>query len=205
MSEDYLAQQPIATWNSARGVWETSQVNLLCGHSALWQEVWPTSGIAVNGQLFELQMPEHLTADLGFSLLPTPMSRDYKGDATPHERNGEVQTDTVERAILHSQEVTQGSWGKFAPAIRRWEEVLGRPAPLPTKPDRKDGGPRLSSKFTEWMMGLPRGWITEVGLSRKSELFICGNGVVPQQATLALRVLLEGINLKSGPEEIHNP
>lgn len=153
------------------------------------------------------------------------MARDYKGDTIPHERNGVVQTDSVERAIFHSGEVllpttrtsmangpTQKeiaagnpksrievevelggtNWGKFEPAIRRWEEVLGRPAPAPTKPDGKDGAHRLSSAFTEFMMGLEPGWITDCGLTRNEELKACGNGVVPQQAELALRILLEG-------------
>ena len=87
------------------------------------------------------------------------------------------------------------NWGKFESAIRRWEQTLGRPAPSPTKPDGKEGNHRLSSAFTEWMMGLPSGWITEVGLSRNDELKACGNGVVPQQAELALRGLLKGVNL----------
>ena len=90
------------------------------------------------------------------------------------------------------------NWGKFEPAIRRWEETLGRPAPAPTKPDGKDGAHRLSSAFTEWMMGVPEGWITGVGLTRNEELKACGNGVVPQQAELALRVLLEGISIPRG-------
>jgi hypothetical protein len=42
------------------------------------------------------------------------------------------------------------------------------------------------------MMGVPEGWITDVGLSRNEELKACGNGVVPQQAELALRILLTG-------------
>jgi DNA (cytosine-5)-methyltransferase 1 len=43
------------------------------------------------------------------------------------------------------------------------------------------------------MMGLPQGWITaaDIGLSRKDQLKACGNGVVPQQAELALRVLID--------------
>jgi hypothetical protein len=81
-------------------------------------------------------------------------------------------------------------WGKFAPAIERWEKVLGRPAPAPTKPDGKDGAHRLSSLFTEWLMGLPENWVTGAGLKRAEELKACGNGVVPQQAALALRVIL---------------
>jgi hypothetical protein len=86
---------------------------------------------------------------------------------------------------------TTTDWGKFEPAIRRWETMLGRPAPEPTKPDGKDNNHRLSSKFTEWMMGLPDGWITGHDLKRNDELKLAGNGVVPQQAELALRLLLE--------------
>jgi DNA (cytosine-5)-methyltransferase 1 len=88
------------------------------------------------------------------------------------------------------------TWGKFEPAIRRWENVLGRPAPAPTKPDGRDDAHRLSSEFTEWMMGLPAGWVTGCGLTRNEELKACGNGVVPQQAELALRILLEGISFE---------
>jgi DNA (cytosine-5)-methyltransferase 1 len=41
-------------------------------------------------------------------------------------------------------------------------------------------------------MGLPEGWITDIpGLTRKQQLQIIGNGCVPQQAALALRLLLE--------------
>ncbi|WP_257135473.1 hypothetical protein [Streptomyces sp. b94] len=40
-------------------------------------------------------------------------------------------------------------------------------------------------------MGLPAGWVTGVpGLSRTAQLKALGNGVVPQQATAALRLLL---------------
>ena len=85
--------------------------------------------------------------------------------------------------------VVRPNFDRFEPAIRRWEAVTENPAPAPTKPDGKDGAQRLSSEFTEWMMGLQPGWITDVGLSRKDELKACGNGVVPQQAMLALTIL----------------
>ena len=102
---------------------------------------------------------------LRMEMMPTPAARDHKDGTQDHTRNGVVQTDTVARAIFNSGEVTEISWGKFEPAIRRWEEVIHRPAPVPTKPDGKDNSHRLSSKFTEWMMGVPDGWITDVGLS----------------------------------------
>jgi len=90
------------------------------------------------------------------------------------------------------------NWGKFEPAIRRWEE-LTRPAPAPTKPDGKDNAHRLSAEFTEWMMGLPEGWVTgeDIGLKRNDALKACGNGVVPQQAEMALRILLQNISFES--------
>lgn len=167
------------------------------------------------------------------------MARDYKGDTAPHERDGVIQVDSVERAIFHSGEVLlpttrvsmgngptqkeiangnpksrietevmlgETAWGKFEPAIRRWESVLGRPAPAPTKPDGKDGAHRLSPEFTEWMMGIELGWVTEpvIGLTRNEMLKACGNGVVPQQAELALRMLLTGIavNDESDSEDL---
>lgn len=49
----------------------------------------------------------------------------------------------------------------------------------------------MSPRFVEWMMGLPEGWVTDVpGLSRNAQLKALGNGVVPQQGALALRMLL---------------
>ncbi len=81
------------------------------------------------------------------------------------------------------------NWRQYTPAIRRWEHILGRPAPRPTEPGRT--GQRLSPRFAEWMMGLPEGWVTGVpGLSRNAQLKALGNGVVPQQAAAALRLLL---------------
>ena len=171
--------------------------------------------------------------NVAVDLMPTPTTRDHKDGTAEHERDGIVQTDTVARAVFNSGEVllpttrtsmangptqkeldagnpksrleTVANWGKFEPAIRRWEETLGRPAPEPTKPDGKDGNHRLSSAFTEWMMGLPGGWITDVGLSRNDELKACGNGVVPQQAELALRALLEGVAIPSGGGQVNLP
>jgi DNA (cytosine-5)-methyltransferase 1 len=49
------------------------------------------------------------------------------------------------------------------------------------------------------MMGWPAGWVTDVpGISRNDQLKICGNGVVPQQAAHALRLLLaaESVDLR---------
>lgn len=90
------------------------------------------------------------------------------------------------------------TWGDYAPAVERWERVLGRPAPDPTTVGTK-GRPVLAPRFVEWMMGLPAGWVTDVpNISRTQQLKILGNGVVPQQATHALHLLT------SSPEEVPN-
>lgn len=81
-------------------------------------------------------------------------------------------------------------WGPYAAAVHRWEPIAGRRAPAPTElTDR--GKHRLSPRFTEWMMGLPVGWITDTpGITRNQALKMCGNGVVPQQAVAALHHML---------------
>ena len=125
----------------------------------------------------------------GEVLLPTTRTSMANGPTQKEIAQGNPKT-RIETEVM----LGDVNWGRFEPAIRRWEETLGRPAPAPTKPDGKDGAHRLSSAFTEWMMGLPEGWITDVGLTRNEELKACGNGVVPQQAELALRHLLEGMS-----------
>ena len=56
-------------------------------------------------------------------------------------------------------------------------------------------------------MGLPEGWVTspDIGLTRNEALKACGNGVVPQQAVLALRSLLEGVPVQAGGGQVNLP
>ena len=128
-------------------------------------------------------------------MLGTPVASE--GLKAPAQQNSETKSKTGQVWLSNQAKDMEFSWGKFEPAIRRWEKVINRSAPAPTKPDGKDGAHRLSSEFTEWMMGLPQGWITGVGLKRNDELKACGNGVVPQQAVLALSMLLEGVVIGS--------
>ena len=48
---------------------------------------------------------------------------------------------------------------------------------------------KLNPIFVEYMMGLPEGWVTDLGLSRAQQFKLLGNGVVPQQAYEAIRRL----------------
>jgi DNA (cytosine-5)-methyltransferase 1 len=79
---------------------------------------------------------------------------------------------------------SEDTWGTYAQAINRWERTVGRAAPQAWV-DKF-----INPLFVEWMMGLPEGWVTGHGLTRSEELKMLGNGVVPQQASMALGYLL---------------
>jgi len=99
---------------------------------------------------------------------------------------GRDESQTRQQQRARAEPVDRSSaFGVYGEAVARWERILGRPAPAPT-----DDG-KLSSRFVEWMMGLPDGWVTGVDLSHSQELKILGNGVVPHQAAAAYGWLLE--------------
>lgn len=77
-------------------------------------------------------------------------------------------------------------WREDAELINRWAAIVGRPPPHPL--ERGD----VSRRFVEWMMGLPAGWVTDTPTLVSAQRRLLGNGVVPQQATLALDILTEG-------------
>jgi DNA (cytosine-5)-methyltransferase 1 len=122
---------------------------------------------------------------IDYVLLCTPSASDGAGGKT--SRSG----GRINEPLLGGQAREMATaWGKYAPAIARWE-ALTRPAPPPTEPN-KNGNPRLAAAFSEWLMGWPDGWVTnpDIGISRSDQLRIVGNGVCPQQASAALRYLL---------------
>jgi hypothetical protein len=123
-------------------------------------------------------------------LLPTPQARDHHGAQLPEQRRaGGHQVNLNDTAIGLAKNWERDSWGQYGQAIRRWEQVTGRPAPFPAEPGR-NGQPRLSPAFAEWIMQLPEGWVTGVrGLPYSAMIRVIGNGVVPAQATAALRRL----------------
>ena len=115
-------------------------------------------------------------------MLPTPSVADATGG---HARRGGDRS----AEFLLPGAVRPENFGPYAAAVQRWEAVTGTTAPSPTEPG-KNGNLRLSAAFAEWMMGLPAGWITDVpDVSRREAVTMCGNGVVPQQAALALSTL----------------
>jgi hypothetical protein len=120
------------------------------------------------------------------TLLRTPTAAEVEGGpVSPEVAKAKGQTLRLTGQVLALTE-----WGEFEPAIQRWEAVTGNHAPEPTLADGRKGQHRLNARFTEWMMGLAPGWITGHGLRRNDEIKMAGNGVVPQQAILALSLLL---------------
>ena len=104
----------------------------------------------------------------------------------------------VARTGERPQPATRGSsvgeiaWGRYEAAIRRWEALTGRQAPYPVERGTR-GQPRLAAAFSEWLMGLPKGFVTDLGLPYSALHRALGNGVVPQQAVVALWQLVETV------------
>ena len=134
-----------------------------------------------------------------FPHLPTPNTMDHlparEGEAREKQlRRGDINGSrrtsmgNLREDVIHPGD--GGIYGRYEPVVRRWETVTGTIAPPPTELNT-NGKPRLNVEFAEWMMGLPKGWITGVpGLSRANQLKAIGNGVVPQQAAAALESML---------------
>lgn len=260
MLEDYSPPQLIATWNSARGVWEKPIMNILCGHLAPFSEILPTSGLMLGGKLFPRVTPERHTDGNEYLLLRTPLASEAAGGTrsnhslengghqlmlrdqvklfpTPNtmdmlpvrtgdalervRKRGDITREKLStisnlresviydllptpqvddskntgqnkkrRPTLASAVYGEIDWGRFDSPIKKWEIITNRSAPPPTEPNGRDGQYRLSPLFIEWMMGLPAGWITDTDIPRNAKIKAAGNGVVPQQAALAIRKLL---------------
>jgi DNA (cytosine-5)-methyltransferase 1 len=119
------------------------------------------------------------------ALLNTPSAADGAGGHLNRggDRGGEL--------LLKGQLMQAGraaDYGPYAAAVERWEQATGREAPPPTI--QRGERHRLNPAFVEWMMGLPEGWVTGIdGMPATAQLKMLGNGVVPQQALLALQLL----------------
>lgn len=129
-------------------------------------------------------------------LLPTPKAT-YPGGTAERYRERLKEHDGREGgfvALNHLVETANANlWDRYGEAISRHEHMVGRHAPDPVfENPRSKSGVSLAPEFVEWMMGLDEGWVCGVDIPRTSKLRILGNGVVWQQAALALE-LLEGM------------
>lgn len=107
------------------------------------------------------------------SLLPTPTDRDHKDGASI----GTVPENGLLGSTVWRLEDT---WAEYGPAVQRWSEIKGDP------PKPFNDGSKLNPQLSEWMMGYPKGWVTDLPLSRTQQLKMIGNAVMPQQGAAAL-------------------
>jgi DNA (cytosine-5)-methyltransferase 1 len=82
--------------------------------------------------------------------------------------------------------------GRFG-SMQRFQSRFNsrREMSMQTAPNTLDQLGRLNPPFVEYMMGLPKGWVTDLDISRSQQLKMLGNGVVPQQAYYAIQQLME--------------
>ncbi|MFE2326089.1 DNA (cytosine-5-)-methyltransferase [Streptomyces sp. NPDC059385] len=123
-------------------------------------------------------------------LLPTPKASDGPhGGPNQRDTNGNYYLPGI--AVRLDRDWVSVDGIDYGPAIRRWEGVLGRPAPEPTEPGQR-GNRRITARFVEWAMGADDGWFTDPALEipRAQQIKIGGNGVVTRQAIEGYRRLL---------------
>lgn len=133
------------------------------------------------------------------ALLPTPTATAYGSNQSDSDGAAvRPSLDTLARELV--------DWGRYEPAIRRHEAAFGRSVPMPVQPSGK-GTPQLAPVFSEWMMGLPAGHVTDPAIwegmlnakgkpatkaaIRSAQLRALGNGVVPLQAYVGVGWLLD--------------
>jgi DNA (cytosine-5)-methyltransferase 1 len=126
----------------------------------------------------------------GLRLLPTPKASDGPNGG-PNQRDGAGNYYLPGIAVRLDSRWVSVDGVDYGPAIRRWENVLGRHAPAPTERTRGDGR-GLSPRFVEWLMGADDGWFTdpELGIPRAQQIKIGGNGAMTRQAVEGYRRLL---------------
>ena len=131
-------------------------------------------------------------------LMPTPNTMD-----SLNWRDGEARIKALKRGredrkpskrTGNLREEVHFNFHEYRPAIEHWERVTGNKAPSPTKLS-ESGRPLLNPEFSEWMMGLPKGWITspDLAFTRSQQFKAIGNGVVPQQAAAAIAEMVANL------------
>ena len=124
--------------------------------------------VPFNAQLVEVR------PDIRLRCLPTPNRSRMDGRKSP----GYSKRPSFYDLKYWSEDEVKASYGA---AIERWEETLGREAPPLAKPKGT-----LNVDFIEWMMGFPKGWVTDADdVSRTAQLAALGNACTPQQASEA--------------------
>jgi DNA (cytosine-5)-methyltransferase 1 len=163
---------------------------------AAWRERWTAAPGQAQGRGARADLggrggfPAAAAGAGGIELLPTPAARDWKSGASNlMDANARPLNEFVVNRLPRRGDWIATNGVDYGPAIRRWESILGRPAPEPTEPGERTNR-RLSPLFTEWMQGCDEGWVTGLDLPRNAQLTILGNLCMTRQAAEGYRRLL---------------
>jgi DNA (cytosine-5)-methyltransferase 1 len=107
------------------------------------------------------------------------------GSITDSDSDGNTKS---RRASLCLQSACEGLRGRQNEGQARHEYRFSFEMDRQEVPSTLDQG-KLNPVFVEYMMGLPKGWVTDMDMLRTQKLKMLGNGVVPQQAYKALELL----------------
>ena len=157
----------LAKYDQEKSLWKTHQCSLFEGLIES-QEVFPKSGMTVDGQLWELMMSKHLTKEKEYGLsdienknggcrlkYPTPTAHDGKGRCT---HNSLIRKDGKPRMDQLCNFVVFGDFNQ----VRDFRLY---------SPDSKaktvKTSCQLNPDWTEWLMGWPIGWTSLKPLSKE--------------------------------------
>ena len=152
------------------------------GYDARW-EVVRASDVGAPHQRARLYIAAYPSSE-GLQRSRNEVNDFTYGIATDSDGNAHKKLRRTNRSIPHKagelidRSNRQKHWSRF--------EITEREIPITL-----DQADRLNPAFVEYMMGLPKGWVTDSELSRTQQLKMLGNGVVPQQAYYALEQLME--------------
>lgn len=147
----------LAKYDREKSLWKTHQCSLF-EDLIESQEVFPKSGMTVDGQLWELMMSKHLTKEKEYGLsdiesknggcrlkYPTPTAHDGKGRCTQNSlirKNGTSRIDQLANFVV---------FGYF-------NQVRDKTIKTSYQ---------LNPDWTEWLMGWPIGWTSLKPLSKE--------------------------------------
>lgn len=184
--------QPVG-WRRGGGPWLECAGSLFGDHAPFGG--WPAAGVAAGGYLW--QRSAAVCGAPSFPLFPTPTARDGdgRGEGSPgywERKRAEGWTGGAPLGAVVRMLPSDG-WGGYAPAVDRWERMLGRDAPPPATSGPK-GGPELAARFVEWLQGQPDGHVSDL-VTNDAALRILGNGVMRQSATAAITGMLPALTV----------
>ena len=146
---------PLATWNPDRDCWETEVVDIF-GHSDVYSETWPTSGMTRDGVAYALPTWAPPTTGSASSssppdaMLPTVTASEATGPGHPDSKSGGANLRTVV-SVLPTPRATDGTKG--GPNQRGSAGDLMLPSavhllPTPTAMDSASSGGSTPSDVT---------------------------------------------------------